>query len=65
MNKKPRYRKFLMLTPEESMRLVELSEQLETSQSETVGRLIEMAKVINPAKTKKQLFEESLHLVRQ
>lgn len=65
MNKKPRYRKFLMLTPEESMRLVELSEQLETSQSETVGRLIEMAKVINPAKTKKQLLEESLFLVRQ
>jgi len=54
-----------MLTPEESMRLVELSEQLETSQSETVGRLIEMAKVINPAKTKKQLIEESLCIVRQ
>lgn len=65
MNKKPRYRKFLMLTPEESMRLVELSEQLETSQSETVGRLIEMAKVINPAKTKKQLIEESLCIVRE
>ena len=44
-----RYRKMLMLTPEESMKLVELAKQLEMSQSQTVGLLIKLARVSHRA----------------
>jgi hypothetical protein len=51
-----RYRKMLMLTPEESMKLVELAKQLEMSQSQTVGLLIKLARVSHPAQKQSSII---------